>query len=731
MAKQIIEYPYLDEDGTIGSYYIDPDTNKLVESLEDIDLSDLENMDELDVINGYTGEKSSAKDEPEMIQQGFIPKDRTGDKNPMGEKAGPRTAADNYGYIDAPRAMDFAGMMPGPIGFAAKATEAAINANNAEAKNTARRAMGLPEKSVVKGMLSEAGFRNSQGKIADVSINANNYSVGLEALDADGRTTLTPEESRKRAATLGGLVELNKEDAKAAIKDFKQNPPQQYAARLAETINPAPLGAVTAQSLDPVGTKQPQVTRNYFDMAPQIDYTAKAIAGPQVDANPVSAALGLAGISPSFANRVTNGINYSHPERGPVNQGLNERTVETMNALASNTPGGINVTSAFRDPHVNETVGGAKNSLHSQGAAFDVSTRGLNDQQKRDLVERGIMSGAMELGTYRDQSLHFASTQRVAPLDPAVTGGVTAMYNRTRMDFDQAPDWFQDGVKVSRLAPTPTPRPDPATVPGFMNEIKTNPVDLNGLSATAAQGVSWNDEDRDLAARTLAGEIDLGKTDLGTEEGRKEAMGIMSTIDNRAPKYGSVKEAIQAPAQYSTWNNQQAAMTAQKNFDLNPDLYRGMVNDYLSDTKKNNLGYTSYHANTVNPDWSGTMANKSVIGAHTFGVLNEYKALDNVAFTNTVAPTTAFNPSAPAPTTKAAVGFMSSQPETATTNNQNTTDKSKETADKSKDTSTGNSGGNSSSGSTGGMGDMGGMGSTGANHSSTDSHEGKSKDDRF
>lgn len=147
----------------------------------------------------------------------------------------------------------------------------------------------------------------------------------------------------------------------------------------------------------------------------------------------------------------------------------------------------------------------------------------------------------------------------------------------------------------------------------------------NGASATVAFD-RFNEDERDLMARTLAGEIDTRYTDLLSPEGFKEAMGILSTMENRAVKYGNVTNAITADKQYSTWNNQAAADVANTNYEGNKALYDSLVNDYMSNPE-NNLGYTSYYNPSIaNPSWGAQMANAEDIGPHRFGALSEYNA---------------------------------------------------------------------------------------------------------
>jgi len=360
--------------------------------------------------------------------------------------------------------------------------------------------------------------------------------------------------------------------------------------------------------------------------------------------------LGLGDLSPSFRSGIINGVNYSHEAtRGPVTKGLTSETVDTMSRLAGQVPGGINVTSGYRSKAINDAVGGVKASNHMTGQAFDLSTSGMTDQQKRDTVERGIMAGAVEVGTYgKDSSLHMSTNQRFSALPGQETGGITAAYNHSRYNYDQAPGWFKDGIEQSRLAPTPTERP-------VQSVSALNPSGLATPGTEAAGGATplgtrgfadLSSEQRSLLGKTLAGEIDLSKTDLNTVEGQQEAMGILSTAENRLGKYKSVEGVIGAPKQYSTWNNETAAKVAEENYAANPAQYDSLVSSYI-DNPDSNLGFTSYHANTVNPGWSTSLQNKTTIGPHTFGTLSEYGSFDSFG-TQIATPDTISAPPSPA-----------------------------------------------------------------------------------
>lgn len=640
-----------------------------------------------------------------------------GDFTRYTEGAQGRSMSNNFGYTNKPGILGLAKMAPIPmVGMAAKGADLVMSVNNRAAVNAARNSIGLEDKLGLGGFL-----RDPNGYVADVNIGPNNYPVGLEAKDNTGRTTLTPNEARMRSmVTNQPLTESSRDTRKESVKDFKS-------------------GKST--------TPQDQLTQNIFSGA--TGYANPASENDYDQGEHIAKGLGLGDLSPSFRSRMENGINYQHPDRGPVTQGLQDYTVDTMDRLANFQPGGINVSSAYRDPGVNRSIGGAKNSLHMSGEAFDLSTKGLTDQEKRDLVERSVMAGAQEIGTYPDQSLHIGSRQRFGPVDPELTGGVTAMYDRSRYAYDQAPDWFQQGLEESRLAPTPTPRPEqpsnmiaenedtkPSDSMGFLDSMAiTDKMEGRDVYRGPGSETTVNpnrfkditDEDRSLMGMTLAGELDPSKTDLSTPDGRREAMGILSTMENRQSKYGSIKDAIQAPNQYSTWNNDAASNTATKNYYGNQKAYDSLVSDYISDPT-NNLGFTSYHANTVNPGWSGAMENKTTIGPHTFGFLKEYapKSPDSM-----VTPTTVFNTTAmSAPKTAGGIASGMLSPENSLRSTPNTSNQPATTssAQETKGFSSMGTGGSTESRSGSGFGGSGA--SMGSGRATTDSSPGKDKDDK-
>jgi uncharacterized protein YcbK (DUF882 family) len=65
----------------------------------------------------------------------------------------------------------------------------------------------------------------------------------------------------------------------------------------------------------------------------------------------------------------------------------------------------LKIVSAYRSPEHNKAVGGATNSYHLKGLAFDISTEGWNEGDKLEFVVRAHQHQFMGFGFY-DTFLH-------------------------------------------------------------------------------------------------------------------------------------------------------------------------------------------------------------------------------------------------------------------------------------------------------------------------------------
>ena len=117
-------------------------------------------------------------------------------------------------------------------------------------------------------------------------------------------------------------------------------------------------------------------------------------------------------------------------EGHPPTAGVSDAARAAFDALNKGWTGApISVESAYRDPALNEAVGGAKGSQHLHGNAYDIDTSGWTPEAKLALATQAYNSGFRGFGFY-DNNLHFD------------VGGQRAWGPSYHQD--SIPDWAQD-----------------------------------------------------------------------------------------------------------------------------------------------------------------------------------------------------------------------------------------------------------------------------------------------
>jgi len=599
-------------------------------------------------------------EEPEPFWQRY--RDQ-GNGDPSGNFNSDRStdASNNFGYTSKPKGLGLmAAILPGPLGMAAKGVSMAINAGNTHSTNKAREYLGLEE----KGLMSSIGgaMKDRKGYVGDVQFenNPNTYAVGLDAQDSKKRTTMTPDEARTRGMLAGGLHEATREEKQQNLKDFKTDKKA--------TLEKSPLGALDL----PTPSERPSVPMGKTS-------PVKGAVSPQSLAYH---GLGLADFAPSddpdLPTRDMAKVAYDLDKAGRSeipSSGIGSKVSDVVtDVLGSGYT--VHVTSG-QEPEGRSPVG--TKYRHPEGTAADLDIRdpqgrplSLNNPQDRQAIADVAQGMAARYGGNFGMGKEYMGdkTMHMDTMDLASHPGAGPQWASFGKEIGSTLDQSRaNGVMPSQYydienAPTPQERPaggfdDPTQGPemagqdygdrqvgGFANGPKKS--SLPSYDAAVAQTTvnpdrfkGLTDEERGLMGKTLAGEIDRSQTDLSTPEGQKEAQGILSSIENRVSKYGSVTGAIQAPNQFSTWNNPAAANTATKNYDADKTTFDSIVSKYVSDPTQN-LGFTSYHNQKVNPSWSAKMENPTTIGPHTFGTLPEYTAKAPTS----VQPHTVFNTAA-------------------------------------------------------------------------------------
>lgn len=85
---------------------------------------------------------------------------------------------------------------------------------------------------------------------------------------------------------------------------------------------------------------------------------------------------------------------------------INPQAGATLVALETAIGFPLKVISGYRSPQHNEAVGGAKNSQHTHGNAFDVDVKHMSVSERQDLIVAARQAGFSGIGVYNN-SLHF------------------------------------------------------------------------------------------------------------------------------------------------------------------------------------------------------------------------------------------------------------------------------------------------------------------------------------
>ncbi len=113
---------------------------------------------------------------------------------------------------------------------------------------------------------------------------------------------------------------------------------------------------------------------------------------------------------------------------------LSDPFTAVLNATAPEF-GGLNITSGYRSPAYNRTIGGAKRSRHMHGDAADIDMSGMDDATRTRLVQRLRANGATGFITY-DRSPDMLHVD-LRPGQPHY------MHNKSSKYMDKAPEWFK------------------------------------------------------------------------------------------------------------------------------------------------------------------------------------------------------------------------------------------------------------------------------------------------
>lgn len=224
------------EDGTMSIIYVDASTGEQLQSTEGYIVYSAAEAEKagLNISDAGTNTTTNATEDDEEDKETSAERVIKSASEDDGEIQTParsssssglldRSYTNNYGYINTPDWLGMAGFLP-VVGGAAKAADRVAGANNTIATGNAREDMGLETGglgAIGRAIGNVLGLRD-ESMVANVKIGDNPYAVGLEATNALGQTTLTPQEAQARAAMAGvPLEELSRSESNQFRQDFK------------------------------------------------------------------------------------------------------------------------------------------------------------------------------------------------------------------------------------------------------------------------------------------------------------------------------------------------------------------------------------------------------------------------------------------------------------------------------------------------------------------------------
>lgn len=305
-----------DANGNLQVVYVDARTGNPVNNPKGYTVIEADNT--VDTTRAKTtGNVATPEDKPatttEMVQGTFHGRSDspalsavTDDKKSM--------FGDQYGYTNKPGWMGFTSMLPGPLGTLGKFANIAINAENTQAVNDQREALGFSENSTAKNIASAVS--DQKGYIGEATVTSatgtkTTAPVGFEASDKYDRTTYTPEEARRRQVINDNLEEATEAEKQQAIRDFQeQNPSNSVFGSIANAAKDF-FGNIFGTASAPPGTPD----ANGFPAAPTAPSPGSFPASnPGKDGQSVPGGMPSGGVSGHVTDKGgIGGTGYSSP----------------------------------------------------------------------------------------------------------------------------------------------------------------------------------------------------------------------------------------------------------------------------------------------------------------------------------------------------------------------------------------------------------------------------------
>lgn len=222
------------------------------------------------------------------------------------------------------------------------------------------------------------------------------HRVGDYDSGADRAVTGSPNVFANGGPTLGGVVAdiLGLEDTVGIDDDVARRVLESRAALIAQGLNPDEFdhleyGDGGAGGVSPSGGFGPQA-------APGSDAASGGRAG--TSSPPVGGE--TAGQDPVGSTQRGGCSGQFVRPRSHVNMNITPDTCAKLNELGRRAGMILEITSAYRSPEYNASVGGARNSQHVQGRAVDIIWPTSSTEGRQRFLQLAIDVGFNGIGTY-------------------------------------------------------------------------------------------------------------------------------------------------------------------------------------------------------------------------------------------------------------------------------------------------------------------------------------------
>lgn len=318
--------------------------------------------------------------------------------------------------------------------------------------------------------------------------------------------------------------ELNNSEAAAgrALKAAKT------AEEAADLIN-----RLYERSADKTGQRAANATALIKSTQPATPPTMAPEGTSAPDAVPVET--GVAAPGQTFNKPVASaGKDYSQgykPSPGETQgtQGINKGMAEKLSSIESSF-GKLNVTSGYRDPDKNKSVGGAKDSAHMRANAVDVTFSG-DEVKTLKLVEIASKAGIGGIGVYKPGSVHL-DTENRRVWGPDFTQNSIPKWAAGALQAHMSGQWGQYdatavGTKGSTSETGGTGSNSSVSLEGSLSELKTGLGNIGGISS---KGMGATSQGMSSSVQTSKAQIPGPLGVVANAPGLGQMAGLISTL---------------------------------------------------------------------------------------------------------------------------------------------------------------------------------------------------------